>query len=331
MPSPADGAARAVSARARALPGDRRQLLEQWLATAAHAVGRAPGAPAPVASAPESGSLFRPRRQVDGPPLVRLPNGLEVAFQSVTEVEHFYHDIFEAGCYLRHGIRLEPAAHGVDAGANVGMFTLFAGVSCAAARILSIEPAPPLVRLLGWNVRAHRVPATIVNCGVGREATEASFTFYPHSSGMSSFQANVAEEADVLRQMLRNGAGGSDVATATWRDTPDELLAARFVAETFTCQLRPLSALIAEHGLDHIDLLKIDVQKSEADVLAGIDAEHWPRIEQIVLEVHDIDDRLRQVTELLAERGFHVAVEQDELLRGSVLFVVFATRRRRAC
>ena len=83
-------------------------------------------------------------------------------------------------------------------------------------------------------------------------------------------------------------------------------------------------------GLEQVDLLKVDVERAELAVLRGISDSDWPKIRQIVLEVHDIDGRLAEVKRLLTEHaGFHVtAVEQDRNLRGSTLFNIYAVRHR---
>jgi hypothetical protein len=70
------------------------------------------------------------------------------------------------------------------------------------------------------------------------------------------------------------------------------------------------------------------VQKSELDVLRGIDEIDWPKIEQIVMEVHDIEDRLSHIVSLLRGHGYHVLAEQDELYQGSVLYNLYATRQQ---
>jgi acyl carrier protein len=71
-------------------------------------------------------------------------------------------------------------------------------------------------------------------------------------------------------------------------------------------------------------LLKIDAQKSEFDILEGIRLDHWKKIGQVVMEVHDVGGRLRRVISLLEERGFEVTTEQDEVFSGSVLHYVYA-------
>ncbi len=50
--------------------------------------------------------------------------------------------------------------------------------------------------------------------------------------------------------------------------------------DTQRCAMTTVSALMAEHNLERIDLLKIDVEGAELDVLRGIRPEDWPRIHQ---------------------------------------------------
>ena len=123
-----------------------------------------------------------------------------------------------------------------------------------------------------------------------------------------------------------------------------------------TCALTTLSGVIRKEQLRHIDLLKIDVEGAELDVLRGVDAEHWPRIRQVlspspphtalpppephcsrvpcyclqaVVEVEsygtDATPELSSVKTLLQEAGFDCIVV-DEPLRGSRVFQVYAWR-----
>lgn len=50
--------------------------------------------------------------------------------------------------------------------------------------------------------------------------------------------------------------------------------------DTQRCTMTTVSALMAEHDLKGIDLLKIDVEGAELDVLRGVRPEDWPRIHQ---------------------------------------------------
>jgi iturin family lipopeptide synthetase A len=92
-----------------------------------------------------------------------------------------------------------------------------------------------------------------------------------------------------------------------------------------SAQLRTLSDVIAEEGIERIDLLKINVEKSELDVLRGIRSEDWPRIRQLVVEV-DRDANLEPILSLLEGQGFDVLAEQDTLLQRTELCYVYAIR-----
>jgi hypothetical protein len=50
-------------------------------------------------------------------------------------------------------------------------------------------------------------------------------------------------------------------------------------------------------------------------------------IRQIVIEVHDLDGRLNEVSELLDRNGYAVAIEQDDHYENSILYNLFARRR----
>ena len=90
--------------------------------------------------------------------------------------------------------------------------------------------------------------------------------------------------------------------------------------------MRTLSEIIREEGIERIDLLKIDVEKSEADVLAGIADDDWQKIRQIVIEAHDVDGQLGRLIQLLSDHGYAVVTEQDKYLIGSSLYNVYAMR-----
>jgi hypothetical protein len=104
-----------------------------------------------------------------------------------------------------------------------------------------------------------------------------------------------------------------------------ELIDDRLRATTVGAELRTLSAVMSEQGLDRIDLLKINVEKSELDVLLGLTSTDWPKIRQLVIEV-DRKETLHPITNLLAEHGFDVLVEQDALLKRTELCYVYAIR-----
>lgn len=49
--------------------------------------------------------------------------------------------------------------------------------------------------------------------------------------------------------------------------------------------------------------MQIDVEGDELNVLRGIEAQHWPSIRQLVVEVHNVHARLAGVVQLLRTTG----------------------------
>jgi len=149
-------------------------------------------------------------------------------------------------------------------------------------------------------------------------------------SGLSA-AADPEGEVEVIKRFLDNARTSGATGAETLLEHADELLEGRFEAEVHEGRLRRLSDFLREAGLERVDLLKVDVQRAELDVLRGIDDGDWPKIRQVVMEVHDpggpgSDGRLREVVGLLEERGFETLVDQDELLAGTDRHMLYALR-----
>ncbi|GAA0495301.1 hypothetical protein GCM10010361_70880 [Streptomyces olivaceiscleroticus] len=259
-----------------------------------------------------------------------LPNGVEMFHQNKSETEFLFEEIFTKLEYLRNGIAVRDGDVIFDVGANIGMYTLFAGLRWPHATVYSFEPVPPLYETLRRNVELHDLPVTALPYGLAAQAGEETFTWYPHNTVVSSSRTTTAATHDVVRSYLRNQfdrcTEGSGDAEAAGDDDLDELVEARLSSERFTCRLRTLSEVVREYGVERIDLLKVDVEGAEYDVLQGIDAAHWPLIRQLVVEVHDVDGRLAEVLTLLRGHGYEVTCEQDQLLDNTALHNVYAHR-----
>ncbi|MFF1696435.1 FkbM family methyltransferase [Streptomyces sp. NPDC058257] len=233
---------------------------------------------------------------------------LRVAGVSRTETDFLYREIFTDNAYLRHGVTLPERAVVLDVGANIGMFTLRVGLAGPGARIIAVEPVAELASAVALNAELYGLDVTVLNCALGSVTGESDFTYYPGNSVMSGRFARPDEDIEVLRRYLVTGdeaAQGPGLG---------RLAAERMAAETRRCAVSTLTRVIAEQRLERIDLLKIDVEKAEAEVLAGIDEESWNRIDRIAMEVHDLDGRLRELVSLLRGRGFEVAHDQDPRL-----------------
>ncbi|HKS30077.1 MAG TPA: amino acid adenylation domain-containing protein [Pyrinomonadaceae bacterium] len=257
--------------------------------------------------------------------LYRLPNDMAVAHQNPNETNFLYQEIFEEQSYLKHGITLRKGDCVFDVGANIGLFTLFTQEACEDVRVYAFEPVPPIYDLLHQNVQLHAPGAKIFNCGLSDRARLVPFTYYPRSSIMSGYYADEREEKEVVASFTLNRQQQS-LGASEARQLVEDTLEGHFISETFDCQLKTLSDVIDEEQVERIDLLKIDVEKSELDVIGGLRAEHWPKIKQVVIEVHDLDGRLQMLKSLLEEKGFRVEVDQDCWLKGTSVYQLYAVR-----
>jgi FkbM family methyltransferase len=168
------------------------------------------------------------------------------------------------------------------------------------------------------NVELHGIDARVFECGLSSSPGTAEFTFYPGNTVLSGFHADLEADRGTTRTYMVNSGFSPRAA--------DLFLSSMFKKTTFPCRLRTLSEIIDEEGVTRIDLLKIDAERSEREVLAGIRAEHWPMIRQAAIEVHDEAGGLDEIQRILAEHGFQVATDQDPLLKGCALYNVFARR-----
>lgn len=241
----------------------------------------------------------------------RLPNGMVVAHHGSFQTSIICKEVFEDEVYLKHGITLADGDVIFDVGANIGLFTLYARRMCPDAQIYSFEPLPPNFDLLRENVARHNTNAQLFNYGLSNSSAIANFTFYPEAAGLSGRTANSAGDKEdtkaIVTDWIHNAARENERDLLP-QSQLDELLNEYLRGETFSCPVKTLSDVIHELDIDHIDLLKIDVEGSEFDVLSGIRDDDWRRIKQIAIEVHS-RAILQRVTSLLETHGFDLVVD----------------------
>ena len=220
--------------------------------------------------------------------------------------------------YLRHGLEVGEVDVVLDVGANVGVAAAFFATECGAGLVHSFEPVAPVFALLRENLAGLEM---CVPHPYGLAAVEgtARITFYRGAAAMSGLYADPERDRALVRAALANfGLHGAEA---------DAQLAGRYEPEVLECELRTLSGFLCQERLDRVDLLKVDVERAELDVLAGIDDEHWPAIRQVALEAHDEDGRAGAIAAALTARGFAVTIDQDAAMRGTAVRMLYARRR----
>lgn len=233
---------------------------------------------------------------------------------AVHELKAIYAEMFTENTYLQHGITIPEDAFVVDVGANVGIFSLFVKSQCPKARILAFEPMPHNLSALRKNLELHNATdVEVVPHGLsGAQEGTATFTFFPNLPGNSTrYPAGKKRDRDAIAD--------------AWGDAVGDQL---YQGQEFQVTVERLSTALARHaGNERIDLLKVDVEGAELDVLEGVDAKDWDRIDQIALELQDTDGLADKIVAMLAEHGFEVAVETPATLAHLDYRTLYATRR----
>lgn len=293
-----------------------------------------------------------------------LPNGMKVFGCSGDLFEDFvYRENFVDRTYLSNGIHVDEGSMVLDVGANIGLFTMSLLKAYPGIRVHCIEPVPVLYSACCRNVAgAARSPEDVVCHNVALGASEGMVPFrynaqasatsgmfktsvvlIPRSWRVTSWLAALLDDGvvggvlprfvGVLSPVLRLPVVGLVIAVAltpVWVALGLFHFAGQLPAQKFDAKLTTLDSIVKKHNIEKIDLAKIDVEGAELMVMQSISKEAFSRIRQIVVEVHDIDDRTNVITSMLREHGFDVKKSERESLATQNLFrldTLYAVRR----
>jgi len=283
----------------------------------------------------------------------RLPNGAAVHHVSRLDLAFIYREIFTERCYAQHGVGLRHGDFVLDVGANCGLFALFAAQE-GAARVLCCEPSPlafaALQRTVVDGENSALVASTAIrvrNVAIAERSGTASFTTYMRLPAWSTLCGGAAYEDEVKANVQAYARVKGEAALAVWGPLRPLLRVLARVARapffvdvavrwllaakrTEPVELRTVSDLLVEEGCGEdciVHLIKVDVEGAELNVLRGITAEDWVRIQQVVVEVHDSGGRLGAVRALLSGVGGFSRIVSVQEVPGSNLHTLYASKR----
>jgi FkbM family methyltransferase len=263
--------------------------------------------------------------------------------------------ITEIDEYFQHGITLAPGDVVFDVGANIGAFALHASQRAGGGlELFCFEPIPPVYEALERNLaenpllgaaKKHLYRVGVTSLDGPRRGTFHYFKRMPCDTTLhidekrDEFTAYFAAKGRLFDEQLQRVPGGLGRAiggltrrsVANFSTNPlTRALFDRLVGLTeLDCPLASIESIVIDEGVHKIDLLKVDVEGAELDVLLGIGPDTWPKIRQVVMEIHDKDGRLARIKELLARAGFsfiHSDVPPLAVARGLNNFILYARR-----
>ncbi len=229
------------------------------------------------------------------------------------EAHYLYHEIFTHDDYLLDLPKLRPDAVVVDAGANIGMFALRIIRACPAAQLTLVEPVPATCRLLRANIADIDAEGLrVFETALGERRGRIVLTAYEHLTANSTGrpQEKPAQWVADMRRTQENPRLADEMLSTTSVE----------VAVVRLSTVLPSSSA-------RIDLVKIDVEGAELEVLEGIDEPDWPRIDAIVVEVHDVDGRLPAVERLLLRHGFACSIRVPAMMSPELRHYIVTAQR----
>lgn len=185
----------------------------------------------------------------------------------------------------------------VDAGANIGLASVWFATQYPRARILALEPEPENHRLLCANVAAH---PNVTPLAMALSDRDGPVVLHDPGMGPDGYRIDHPE----------TGPASPD-ATEDADPSADPGAGPADAVEGIT-----LTSLLDRFGVDEVDVLKLDIEGSEIEVLSS--AEEWAhRVDVIAIELHD---RFRPG----CSRAFYAAIADrfgSQVDRGEDVFV----------
>lgn len=208
----------------------------------------------------------------EDPIFFHLKNGVRMEVPAV--LYHEFKEIIMEDCYLM-GLD-EPLSNApvvVDIGANAGFFCLYVASMRPEALIVSCEPIPANFEQLSRNTSINpdlditALPVAVYDRTGSIELLVESENAFTTAATVFPIDGRIPVKVDCVR----------------------------------------LQDLLDRHGLERVDLLKLDCEGSEYAILYNCPPDYLKRVEKLAVEVHsgtETDHNIGALAKFLADTGF---------------------------
>lgn len=267
-----------------------------------------------------------------------LPNGQTISCLEKDSLKIMFEEIFQEESYVSQGITLKEGDTVFDVGANIGLFSLYLTGRGQKLKVYAFEPIPAIFQALEKNLALHAKSVKPVQCGLADRDGMATFNYFPNSPAFSSLAEFDFDKKKYLSFLLDSwdqvvvkiNPSAKNVPRFLRRPALKQQVRKAFKPETVTCPVKTLSTFLQENSINRIDLLKLDAENCEKQVLAGINEADWPKIRQIVTEIHGHinggENLLGEIRSLLENKGFRTTLKENNLQAKFGVELLYATR-----
>jgi FkbM family methyltransferase len=184
------------------------------------------------------------------------------------------HEIIIRRCYNPNRcFAIGPNAIVIDAGANIGIFTILAAIQATRGKIYAVEPEKRNFKFLNDNLKANNLANVLtINAALADKRGTTSL-----------FLASNPPSHSIIRS--RDGTKGIQA-----------------------CETTTIADLICQYSLDRVDFLKMDIEGAEFLVFKN---PSWlNKVERLVVEVHLSYGDVVKMIKTLEAAGFKVATSR---------------------
>lgn len=268
-----------------------------------------------------------------------------------------FHEIFVSRVYARYNISYSTNSNRplvvIDAGANIGLFTLFCDqMSESNIKCITIEPCPLLLPILESNIKylIESNNAIIIPKAIGSHSDLGISSKFHMNAEFPGETTRHLEERNSRFNELMVQAANCDIkeiqeSSSKWKDTDNQEFPEFLI---FDCEMTTISKIFQDFKSylgSTIDILKIDIEGDEELALHGISDDIWDGfdIRQVIIgklfdviwdcdsiynrfyisiEVYNIDDRLCRIIDILKKRNYLMYLDQP-VTEVSAIFILF--------
>lgn len=201
----------------------------------------------------------------------------QIHYRNGEEYHRLKQEIFTQDLYYFETPTATPVI--IDAGAHIGMATLYFKKLYPAARVTAIEPLPQNLELLEQNLWENRLDdVTVVKAALAAQAGHTTLHF--------------------------------DVSKDEWFSTASFSPGA-WNGQQKTQSVSVTTVTVSQYINETVDLLKLDIEGAEQAVLREAEAS-LPRVKRMLIEFHPIAHQsLTSLLEFLSELNFKITLWKD--------------------
>lgn len=252
--------------------------------------------------------------------------------------------------YFACGAQVAPGQTVLDVGAHIGSFAQKVAELCHGnVRLLCFEPAPETYQALESNFLSnqwlrhteHRLFPLGLSSAANAGRTLRFYYFSRFATNSTFDLRNKRREFEIFfedrcrRLIARRGLFGMvgrllqrAFGSTAWRSLLWWCLRHAMGLREVRAPVATLGQMLKRNHIARVDLLKIDVEGAELDVLLGLDADTWPRVQQVVMETHNRQGMRAKIEHLLTHHGLNqIAVTKQRALDNGLDSVIMMARR----